>query len=417
LDYSTGSTIAEEVDRRLDDLFGDSDESPDFEGYSDDFEDSPLKDLKPVVLSIDWEINDEIMTKFMAQVDSVKDTYKDDKILLMFLQLLGSAGKHIKAKKASSDPDVIRLLNSVYASLEKVILSQGMTEADKKKILLVQVNKFKKVREKIAKKTAMDKEKEAPAPYETKPVIEEQERDVVVQEQCPASASEVEEEAGPTYEEEPVIEEREKDVLVQEEGPASASEVEEEAGPTYEEEPVIEEREKDVLVQEEGPVSASEVEEEEIPDISSVPTAPLGKPRGLGLGKKISLFFLLPLIIVVAVSPLYIDQLAALLNIDQLAGLSFQIAEMLQTHARMSVEKARTIIFVILCGTIILICLIASLYGRRLSERIKYLTDVAERISNGELDATIEIRTRDEVGKLAEAIGRMQDSIRLSTER
>jgi len=380
----TDDTIAEEVGRRLDDLFGESDESPDFDEDSGDFEDSPLKDLKPVVLSIDWEINDETMTKFMEQVDILKDTYKDDKILLMFLQILGSAGKHIKAKKADSDPDVIRLLNSVYAGLEKVILSKGMAEAERKKILFVQVSKFKKVREQMAlRKAAMDKEKEVSPPDEIKPVIEEQSGDEVARE----------------------------------DGWPPALEVEEEAGPADEVEPVIEEQAGDEVVQEEDRPPASEIEEEGRPGISSMLTDPVGKPRGLGFGKKIGLFFLVPLIIVVAVSPLYIDQFTGLLDIDQLAGLSSRITEMLQTHAGVSIEKARTIAFVILGGTIILICLIATLYGRRLSRKVRYLTDVAERISDGELDATIEIKTRDEIGRLAEAIGRIQESIRLSSEK
>ena len=107
-----------------------------------------------------------------------------------------------------------------------------------------------------------------------------------------------------------------------------------------------------------------------------MPTASMGKPRGLGLVKKIGLFFLVPLIIVVAVSPLYLDQFTSLFNIDQLAGVSSKITEMLLTHAGVSVEEARTIVFIILCAIIILIGLIASLYGRRLARRIKYLTDV-----------------------------------------
>jgi predicted Zn finger-like uncharacterized protein len=56
-------------------------------------------------------------------------------------------------------------------------------------------------------------------------------------------------------------------------------------------------------------------------------------------------------------------------------------------------------------------------YGQRLSGRIKSLTEAADRISVGDLDAQIQIRSDDEIGSLAEAIGRMQESIRLSLER
>jgi methyl-accepting chemotaxis protein len=56
-------------------------------------------------------------------------------------------------------------------------------------------------------------------------------------------------------------------------------------------------------------------------------------------------------------------------------------------------------------------------YGQRLSGKIKSLTEAADRISVGDLDVQIQIRSDDEIGGLAEAIGRMQESIRLSLER
>jgi methyl-accepting chemotaxis protein len=46
------------------------------------------------------------------------------------------------------------------------------------------------------------------------------------------------------------------------------------------------------------------------------------------------------------------------------------------------------------------------------------LTDVTERISVGDLDVEITgIKSRDEIGELADAITRMQESIRLAIKR
>ncbi len=56
-------------------------------------------------------------------------------------------------------------------------------------------------------------------------------------------------------------------------------------------------------------------------------------------------------------------------------------------------------------------------YSNKLSGQIRHLTDVAERISVGEMEAEIIKETDDEIGDLGEAISRMQDSIRLSIER
>jgi HAMP domain-containing protein len=77
----------------------------------------------------------------------------------------------------------------------------------------------------------------------------------------------------------------------------------------------------------------------------------------------------------------------------------------------------RNIVLGILAGTLLLIGIIVALYGTRLTSRIKKLTSVAEQISVGEMDAEIPETSQDEIGDLAEAIRRMQESIRLSIER
>jgi len=91
--------------------------------------------------------------------------------------------------------------------------------------------------------------------------------------------------------------------------------------------------------------------------------------------------------------------------------------KLIQTRAGKMTAKARSIIVGTVAGTLILIGLIVAIYGSRLIGRITTLTDIADRISIGELDARIDIHANDEIGALADAIGRMQESIRLSIER
>lgn len=89
----------------------------------------------------------------------------------------------------------------------------------------------------------------------------------------------------------------------------------------------------------------------------------------------------------------------------------------MEARSKKFLTNTRNIVFGITGGTLILIVLIVSIYGTKLIGTIKSLTDVADRISVGELDAEIKIKSKDELGDLAEAISRMQDSIRLSIER
>ena len=91
--------------------------------------------------------------------------------------------------------------------------------------------------------------------------------------------------------------------------------------------------------------------------------------------------------------------------------------KVMETRAKKQAVRTRNIVFGIFGATIILIGLIVSLYGHRITGKIKSLTDVADRISVGELDAEIDIVSNDEIGDLRDAVVRMQDSIRLSIER
>jgi predicted Zn finger-like uncharacterized protein len=91
--------------------------------------------------------------------------------------------------------------------------------------------------------------------------------------------------------------------------------------------------------------------------------------------------------------------------------------DMLKAETKTIADSARNMNAGIILGTILIVGLIIFFYGRRVTGNIKYLSEVADRISVGELDAQVEVRSKDEVGELAEAISRMQDSLRLSIER
>ncbi len=102
--------------------------------------------------------------------------------------------------------------------------------------------------------------------------------------------------------------------------------------------------------------------------------------------------------------------------ITYLDDFTREVKEM-ESRAKKQTEQVIYVIAAILSGAVVLIMFIVVFYGYRLTGRIQYLTDVADRISVGDLDAKIEMTTQDEIGELGDAISRMQDSIRLSIER
>ena len=186
---SEKDTFSEEVEDRLDDLFGEVEEVPDEsieeaaaevsveetvaeasveeaaaeasveQAVTDEL--NPLRDLKSTILSIDWEITDQNMAGFVEQIEQLKEHFKNDRIILMFLQLLGSLGEYIKTNKAESHPNSFKLLSSVFGRLENIAESTGLAESKKKRYLFIELNKYKQLKEEIAtsKKPGIKKEK------------------------------------------------------------------------------------------------------------------------------------------------------------------------------------------------------------------------------------------------------------------
>ena len=91
--------------------------------------------------------------------------------------------------------------------------------------------------------------------------------------------------------------------------------------------------------------------------------------------------------------------------------------KLLEERIRNLIRTARNIIGVVLGGILVIIVGLILYYVSNLTGKIKSLTDVANRISVGELEAKINVHSNDEIGELANAVSRMQNSIRLSIVR
>jgi HAMP domain-containing protein len=78
--------------------------------------------------------------------------------------------------------------------------------------------------------------------------------------------------------------------------------------------------------------------------------------------------------------------------------------------------KIKIFYVVILCVILVLLVRIY-FYARSVIQPIRYLSEVADKISMGELDTPIQVKGKGEVGALAESIERMQTSVKAAIER
>jgi hypothetical protein len=128
--------------------------------------DGPLADLKKIILSIDWEITPEALDSFLDQVRLLNEVYERDKVVTMFLQILGSLGHYIKSSRSKVHPSTFNVLNSVFAKLDEVVNTPKMPEAARRKLFQSEMQAYQDLRGKIMRRQAAAP---APAAKPTKP--------------------------------------------------------------------------------------------------------------------------------------------------------------------------------------------------------------------------------------------------------
>ncbi len=141
-----------------------------FEFSTDD--ESPISRLKSLVLSIDWEITDEVLLQFNEELLDLKGIWAGETINLVYVQALEKISKYIYQNKADSHPNAIKLLLTFYYNLEKIVSSQDLSEEQKKEILLEDVKKFENLKRQIKQKPSSVPHREPVRPQSQKIIKE-----------------------------------------------------------------------------------------------------------------------------------------------------------------------------------------------------------------------------------------------------
>jgi pilus assembly protein FimV len=134
----------------VDDYAGDSIETD----FVDLFEfsggdESPISRLKTIMLELDWEITDEILTQFNEELIDLKDVWSDEPIKIVYVQALEKISKYIYQQKSDAHPSSIKLLLAFYYNLEKIDFDSELSEEDKNEILQADLQKFEKFKKYI----------------------------------------------------------------------------------------------------------------------------------------------------------------------------------------------------------------------------------------------------------------------------
>lgn len=146
---------ADDVDdltRFLDEDFG-TDEVDLFEFTSGEVE-SPLTQIKSIILGLDWEITDESLQDLADEIEHLRylEQFEHDKVSQVYLQALDKIGNYLLIEGAYAHPNSIKLLLTLFYDFEKIISSDLITGAEITALLKSDVRKFKILQYQIAQK-------------------------------------------------------------------------------------------------------------------------------------------------------------------------------------------------------------------------------------------------------------------------
>ena len=149
------TTLAEAVGHRFDSIFANEDDPTPAGATLVDtvtmtsFQ-SPIIDLKSIIMSIEWEITDRLMDRLHREVTDLTALYRGQAIPSQLLKIMDALGKYINHRQADAHPDSIKLMSLAFNNFEAVVENTDMPKAKQQELLQVTVRDFKRLKQQIA---------------------------------------------------------------------------------------------------------------------------------------------------------------------------------------------------------------------------------------------------------------------------
>lgn len=140
-----------------------------------------IQELKAAVLALEWEITDQSLDSLLGAINPLQEKWAGQKPLQVCLQIMGTLGQYVKAAKEKAHPDTIKMLHSVFDTLQLVVTDDAIDENEKVEKVRAEVAKYNELKKNISSKketaeadkepveepvqeTATEEGKPAPAP-------------------------------------------------------------------------------------------------------------------------------------------------------------------------------------------------------------------------------------------------------------
>jgi len=153
--------LASQVEKRLDDIF----ELPASRSKKQIQSNNNLiilrlDKLNKILLSIEFSDTDELLAKYLKQLEYLKQIFKHDKFLFTLLKLQYNLGIYIKTYKKNSHPFAFKILRTGFNSICDIFYAKNMKKINRIKIINKEINQYNKFHKFIKNRSAAIKRKQ-----------------------------------------------------------------------------------------------------------------------------------------------------------------------------------------------------------------------------------------------------------------
>lgn len=135
------------VEKRLDEIFsGETKISKDAKKVHKMMYINPLYNLKKILLSMEWEVTDDILSKYLNELIQLQRLFQDNNFLRSLLQLQHIYGRFIKTYPDKIPLKTYKILYTLYGCMKNILGNKKLSDFEKKEIVKQEIRRYKNFR-------------------------------------------------------------------------------------------------------------------------------------------------------------------------------------------------------------------------------------------------------------------------------
>ena len=106
----------------------------------------PLYTLKNILLSIEWEVTDDILSKYLNEIIELQRLFQNNRYLKRLLQIQYFYGRFIKTYPDRIPLRTYKILYTLYDCMKNLLANKKLSDFEKKKIVEQEIHRYKNFR-------------------------------------------------------------------------------------------------------------------------------------------------------------------------------------------------------------------------------------------------------------------------------